>query len=188
MIVVGVALDTLNQMQQHLLLRKYDGFMKKGRIKFRGRQTTGGWTGIGGTTGGPGAIRSRLKPAGKGPGFSNPRQNVVPARGALRQAIGSAPPPGCPRPTTSHGEQYSHVSASACPAPLKPPNMTRRLRATSSAMPVSPRRDGAGTRVLRLQTSPFQNNQLPASPGIIVSPRAVSWTRGPPSSIPGIST
>ena len=43
LIVVGVALDTLNQMQQHLLLRKYDGFMKKGRIKFRGRQTTGGF-------------------------------------------------------------------------------------------------------------------------------------------------
>ncbi|MGH7677390.1 MAG: preprotein translocase subunit SecY [Gemmatimonadaceae bacterium] len=42
LIVVGVALDTLQQMQQHLLLRKYDGFMKKGRIKFRGRQTTGG--------------------------------------------------------------------------------------------------------------------------------------------------
>ena len=41
LIVVGVALDTLQQMQQHLLLRKYDGFMKKGRIKFRGRQTTG---------------------------------------------------------------------------------------------------------------------------------------------------
>jgi preprotein translocase subunit SecY len=38
LIVVGVALDTLAQMQQHLLLRKYDGFMKKGRIKFRGRQ------------------------------------------------------------------------------------------------------------------------------------------------------
>src|SRR2546423_1980558 len=38
LIVVGVALDTLQQMQQHLLLRKYDGFMKKGRIKFRGRQ------------------------------------------------------------------------------------------------------------------------------------------------------
>ncbi|MDE3054204.1 MAG: preprotein translocase subunit SecY [Gemmatimonadota bacterium] len=36
LIVVGVALDTLQQMQQHLLLRKYDGFMKKGRIKFRG--------------------------------------------------------------------------------------------------------------------------------------------------------
>src|SRR5690348_16755933 len=31
LIVVGVALDTLAQMQQHLLLRKYDGFMKKGR-------------------------------------------------------------------------------------------------------------------------------------------------------------
>ncbi len=38
LIVVGVALDTLQQMNQHLLLRKYDGFMKKGRIKFRGRQ------------------------------------------------------------------------------------------------------------------------------------------------------
>ena len=41
LIVVGVALDTLAQMQQHLLLRKYDGFMKKGRVRFRGRQTTG---------------------------------------------------------------------------------------------------------------------------------------------------
>ncbi|HXD23790.1 MAG TPA: preprotein translocase subunit SecY [Gemmatimonadaceae bacterium] len=36
LIVVGVALDTLAQMQQHLLLRKYDGFMKKGRVRFRG--------------------------------------------------------------------------------------------------------------------------------------------------------
>jgi len=41
LIVVGVALDTLAQMQQHLLLRKYDGFMKKGRVRFRGRQTVG---------------------------------------------------------------------------------------------------------------------------------------------------
>src|SRR5215210_5650124 len=38
LIVVGVALDTIAQMQQHLLLRKYDGFMKKGRVRFRGRQ------------------------------------------------------------------------------------------------------------------------------------------------------
>jgi preprotein translocase subunit SecY len=38
LIVVGVALDTLVQMQQHLLLRKYDGFMKKGRVRFRGSQ------------------------------------------------------------------------------------------------------------------------------------------------------
>jgi preprotein translocase subunit SecY len=30
LIVVGVALDTLTNMNQHLLLRKYDGFMKKG--------------------------------------------------------------------------------------------------------------------------------------------------------------
>ncbi len=42
LIVVGVALDTMAQMQQHLLLRKYDGFMKKGRVRFRGRQATGG--------------------------------------------------------------------------------------------------------------------------------------------------
>jgi preprotein translocase subunit SecY len=38
LIVVGVALDTVQQMQQHLLLRKYEGFMKKGRVRFRGRQ------------------------------------------------------------------------------------------------------------------------------------------------------
>src|SRR5579862_4014077 len=30
LIVVGVALDTITNMNQHLLLRKYDGFMKKG--------------------------------------------------------------------------------------------------------------------------------------------------------------
>jgi preprotein translocase subunit SecY len=39
LIVVGVALDTLAQVQQHLLLRKYDGFMKKGRLKVRGSQS-----------------------------------------------------------------------------------------------------------------------------------------------------
>ena len=38
LIVVGVALDTVQQAQQHLLLRHYDGFMKKGRVKVRGRQ------------------------------------------------------------------------------------------------------------------------------------------------------
>jgi preprotein translocase subunit SecY len=43
LIVVGVALDTLTQMQQHLLLRKYDGFMKKGRVRFRGRSGIGGY-------------------------------------------------------------------------------------------------------------------------------------------------
>jgi preprotein translocase subunit SecY len=42
LIVVGVALDTMAQVQQHLLLRKYDGFMKKGRVRFRGRQATSG--------------------------------------------------------------------------------------------------------------------------------------------------
>jgi preprotein translocase subunit SecY len=38
LIVVGVLLDTWAQVQQHQTLRKYDGFMKMGRIKFRGRQ------------------------------------------------------------------------------------------------------------------------------------------------------
>ena len=38
LIVVGVLLDTIAQIQQHLQLRKYDSFMKTGRIKFRGRQ------------------------------------------------------------------------------------------------------------------------------------------------------
>ncbi len=38
LIVVGVALDTVQQMQQHMILRQYDGFMKEGRVKFRGRQ------------------------------------------------------------------------------------------------------------------------------------------------------
>ncbi|HYK81966.1 MAG TPA: preprotein translocase subunit SecY [Gemmatimonadales bacterium] len=38
LIVVGVALDTVRQVNQYLVLRQYDGFMKEGRIKFRGRQ------------------------------------------------------------------------------------------------------------------------------------------------------
>ena len=37
LIVVGVGLDTVQQAQQHLLLRHCDGFMKKGRVKMRGR-------------------------------------------------------------------------------------------------------------------------------------------------------
>ncbi len=41
LIVVGVALDTMAQVNQHLLLRKYDGFMKKGRVRFRGRGAGG---------------------------------------------------------------------------------------------------------------------------------------------------
>ncbi len=38
LISVGVGLDTVQQAQQHLLLRHYDGFMKKGRVRMRGRQ------------------------------------------------------------------------------------------------------------------------------------------------------
>jgi len=35
LIVVGVALDTLQQIESHLLMRHYEGFVKKGRIRGR---------------------------------------------------------------------------------------------------------------------------------------------------------
>ncbi len=35
LIIVGVALDTMKQIESHLLMRHYDGFMKKGRLKGR---------------------------------------------------------------------------------------------------------------------------------------------------------
>ena len=37
LIVVGVALDTLQQVESHLLMRHYDGFMKTGRLRGRRR-------------------------------------------------------------------------------------------------------------------------------------------------------
>ncbi len=35
LIIVGVALDTLQQIESHLMMRHYDGFMKKGKIRGR---------------------------------------------------------------------------------------------------------------------------------------------------------
>jgi len=35
LIIVGVALDTLQQIESHLLMRHYDGFMKSGRMRGR---------------------------------------------------------------------------------------------------------------------------------------------------------
>ncbi len=35
LIIVGVMLDTLSQMESHLLMRNYDGFLKKGKLKGR---------------------------------------------------------------------------------------------------------------------------------------------------------
>ena len=35
LIIVGVMLDTVRQIESHLLVRHYEGFMKKGRIKGR---------------------------------------------------------------------------------------------------------------------------------------------------------
>jgi len=38
LIIVGVALDTLQQVESHLLMRHYDGFLKSGKIKGRARR------------------------------------------------------------------------------------------------------------------------------------------------------
>jgi preprotein translocase subunit SecY len=35
LIVVGVALDTMGQLEAHLIMRNYEGFLKKGRIRQR---------------------------------------------------------------------------------------------------------------------------------------------------------
>jgi preprotein translocase subunit SecY len=37
LILVGVTLDTLQQIESHLLMRHYDGFMKTGRVRGRRR-------------------------------------------------------------------------------------------------------------------------------------------------------
>jgi preprotein translocase subunit SecY len=37
LIIVGVAIDTLQQIESHLLMRHYDGFMKKGKLRGRRR-------------------------------------------------------------------------------------------------------------------------------------------------------
>ena len=42
LIIVGVALDTLQQIESHLLMRHYDGFMKSGKIKGRAGGGVGG--------------------------------------------------------------------------------------------------------------------------------------------------
>ncbi len=42
LIVVGVALDTVGQLESHLIMRHYDGFMKQGRVKGR-------WFNVGGS-------------------------------------------------------------------------------------------------------------------------------------------
>jgi len=44
LIVVGVSLDTISQIQSHLLMRHYDGFFKGGSSGFRGR-----WFNVGGS-------------------------------------------------------------------------------------------------------------------------------------------
>ncbi len=41
LILVGVVLDTLQQIESHLLMRHYDGLMKSGRISGKGRVTSG---------------------------------------------------------------------------------------------------------------------------------------------------
>ena len=38
LIIVGVALDTLQQIESHLVMRHYDSFLKSGKIKGRDRR------------------------------------------------------------------------------------------------------------------------------------------------------
>ena len=35
LIIIGVDLDTMKQIESHLLMRHYDGFMKKGKMRGR---------------------------------------------------------------------------------------------------------------------------------------------------------
>ena len=42
LIIVGVVLDTMRQIEAHLIQRHYDGFLRKGRIRGRFDRTTGG--------------------------------------------------------------------------------------------------------------------------------------------------
>ena len=37
LIIVGVALDTLQQIESHLMMRHYDGFLAKGKLRGRRR-------------------------------------------------------------------------------------------------------------------------------------------------------
>jgi preprotein translocase subunit SecY len=51
LIVVGVALDTMSQVESHLIMRRYEGFLKKGRIQGRWFNITE-QQGVSGETGG----------------------------------------------------------------------------------------------------------------------------------------
>jgi preprotein translocase subunit SecY len=42
LIVVGVVLDTMRQIETHLIQRNYDGFLKKGRVRGRSERTPEG--------------------------------------------------------------------------------------------------------------------------------------------------
>ena len=35
LIIVGVTIDTLSQMESHLVMKNYDGFLKRGRLRSR---------------------------------------------------------------------------------------------------------------------------------------------------------
>jgi preprotein translocase subunit SecY len=60
LIIVGVTLDTMRQVETYLLQRHYDGFLRRGKLRGRFERTAGGsgrvisssalvwiWTGIG---------------------------------------------------------------------------------------------------------------------------------------------
>ena len=63
LIVVGVAMDTVQQIESQLIMRHYDGFMKKTRI--RGRRGA-----VGDSATGHGAERHHAGPAGRRKGHA----------------------------------------------------------------------------------------------------------------------
>jgi len=42
LIIVGVTLDTMRQVETHLLQRHYDGFLRRGKLRGRFERTAGG--------------------------------------------------------------------------------------------------------------------------------------------------
>ena len=98
LIIVGVMLDTMRQVETHLIQRHYDGFLRKGRI--RGRSLT----------------RARLTPRGEASGAEE-HTDVALRRRSLFLVIGGVRD----FPLRPLSEEKRLVSGSARPVPGKVP-------------------------------------------------------------------